>query len=93
MYAMAVVFVLSYRELGGVIFLVANNVNIVANLSLTFWLSGGYPDLCALSVVTLIPPLVLVCAAFLLARREKHGIRVGLSVRSDSVPDLVQTGA
>lgn len=93
MYAMAVVFVLSYRELGGVIFLVANNVNIVANLSLTFWLSGGYPDLCALSVVTLVPPLVLVCAAFLLARREKHGVRVGLSVRSDSVPDLVQTGA
>jgi iron(III) transport system permease protein len=68
LYAGAVIFVLAYRELGAVVFLVANNTSIVPYVSFTFWVSGGYPMLAALNVVTLIVPLVIICVAFFFAR-------------------------
>jgi iron(III) transport system permease protein len=68
LYAGAVVFVLAYRELGAVVFLVANNTSIVPYVSFTFWVSGGYPMLAALNVVTLIVPLVIILVAFFFAR-------------------------
>src|SRR5262249_10418522 len=67
-YAGAVIFVLAYRELGAVVFLVANNTSIVPYVSFTFWVSGGYPMLAALNVVTLIVPLVIILIAFFFAR-------------------------
>jgi iron(III) transport system permease protein len=68
LYAAAVIFVLAYRELGAVVFLVANNTSIVPYVSYTFWVSGGYPMLAALNVVTLVLPLVMICVFFFLAR-------------------------
>lgn len=68
LYAAAVVFVIAYRELGAIVFLVANNTTIVPYVSYTFWVSGGYPMLAALNVVTLVLPLAVVLILFFLAR-------------------------
>jgi iron(III) transport system permease protein len=83
LYAIAVIFVLSYRELGAVIFLVANNTSIVPYVSFTFWVSGGYPMLSALNVFTLIVPLIVICIAFLAAR-----VRVRPAVQAPSADQL-----
>jgi iron(III) transport system permease protein len=66
--AIGVVFVLSYRELGAVVLLVANNTVIVPYSSFVFWVYGGYPMLSALNMVTLVVPLALLLVAFGLNR-------------------------
>jgi iron(III) transport system permease protein len=59
-YTLSVTFVLAYRELGAVVLLVARNTTVVPFASLTFWVTGGFTQLAALNVVTLIVPLVFV---------------------------------
>jgi iron(III) transport system permease protein len=70
LYAIGVVFVMAYRELGAIVLLVANNTVIVPYTAFVFWETGGYPMLSALNVVTLIVPLVLLLAAFALNRSQ-----------------------
>jgi iron(III) transport system permease protein len=59
-YTLCVVFVMSYRELGAVVLLVAQNTVVVPFVSLTFWVTGGFTQLAALNVITLIAPLAVV---------------------------------
>jgi iron(III) transport system permease protein len=72
LYAIAVVFVFSYRELGAIIFLVPSNTNVVPNVSFTFWVSGGYPMLAALNIVALVVPLVVICLVVAFGRVRKR---------------------
>jgi iron(III) transport system permease protein len=67
-YTACVVFVLSYRELGAVVLLVAQNTITVPFVSLSFWVQGGFPMLAALNVVTLIVPLAAVGVVLMLDR-------------------------
>lgn len=75
LYAIGVVFVMSYRELGAVVLLVANNTVIVPYTSFVFWETGGYPMLSALNMVTLIVPLVLLLISFGLNRTRRGSDR------------------
>lgn len=59
-YTLSVTFVLAYRELGAVVLLVARNTTVVPFASLTFWVTGGFTQLAALNVITLIVPLIFV---------------------------------
>jgi iron(III) transport system permease protein len=72
LYAISVVFVSSYRELGAVIFLVPADTNLVPNLSFGFWVSGGYPQLSALNIVALFVPLIMIGIFVRLARLGKR---------------------
>jgi iron(III) transport system permease protein len=93
LYALSVLFVLAFRELGGVVLLVAQNTVIVPYESLTFWLSGGYPMLSALNIVALVVPLVFVAALFLIrglmrragSARVQPGEAVSVPAPSESV--------
>jgi iron(III) transport system permease protein len=85
LYTGAIVFVLSYRELAAVVFLVAANTQLVPYLSFSFLQSGGYPMLAALNMVMLAPPLIVICLAFAFAkeRRMRRGrpVHVETAVR------------
>jgi len=63
-YAAAVIFIEAYRQLAAIVLLVASNVSIVPYVSYTFWVSGGYPMLSALNIVTLVLPLAVAFLAF-----------------------------
>ncbi|HEY4269110.1 MAG TPA: iron ABC transporter permease [Galbitalea sp.] len=62
-YAGGVLFIEAYRQLASIVLLVASNVTLVPFVSWTFWVSGGYPMLSALNVVTLVLPLLVAIAA------------------------------
>jgi iron(III) transport system permease protein len=66
-YTAAIIFVLSYRELGAVVLLVTPNTNVISSLTYNAWTHGGYNEVAALNVVTLVVPLAFLTVAILLA--------------------------
>ncbi len=82
LYIAAVVFVFSYRELGAIVLLAPQNTPVVPNISFVFWVSGGYPMLAALNVITLTVPMVLVLIAALWVRTGTKGQRIGVQPKS-----------
>jgi ABC-type Fe3+ transport system permease subunit len=77
MYTAAVIFVLSYRELGAIVLLVATNTQLIPLVTFQQWVQGGYTAVATLNVITLALPLLvgLVLLSFagrrgLLRRRE-----------------------
>ncbi|HEY2793585.1 MAG TPA: iron ABC transporter permease [Micromonosporaceae bacterium] len=92
LYAVAVVFVYSYRELGAIIFLVPSNTNVVPNLSFSFWVSGGYPMLSALNMVALVVPLLIICVAMGLSRFGARVPRPAARVTAARTPIVATEG-
>jgi iron(III) transport system permease protein len=72
LYVAAVVFILSYRELGAIVLLAAANTTVLPYVSLTAWVSGGYTQLAALNVIILGLPLVVVGVVVLLSRTRSR---------------------
>jgi iron(III) transport system permease protein len=64
LYIGAVVFVLSYRELGAIVLLPAANTPLVSFVTFSAWANGGYPELAALNVITIVVPLLFVSLMF-----------------------------
>ena len=66
-YTAAIIFLLSYRELGAVVLLVTPNTNLISSLTFNTWTEGGYNEVAALNIITLVVPLIFLVIAFLLA--------------------------
>jgi iron(III) transport system permease protein len=88
LYAASVVIVLSYRELAAIVFLVATNTTVVPYASFTAWVSGGYPLLSALNVITMLVPIALVVLVLGCARGSRLSRLLGsrtMRVRRESM--------
>jgi iron(III) transport system permease protein len=59
MYTAAVIFVLSYRELGAIVLLVATNTQLIPLVTFQQWVQGGYTAVATLNVITLALPLLV----------------------------------
>jgi iron(III) transport system permease protein len=79
-YTLSVTFVLAYRELGAVVLLVARNTTVVPFASLTFWVTGGFTQLAALNVITLVVPLAIVGLLAAADRLTTRRVRSRLTV-------------
>ncbi len=95
LYASGVVFVLAYRELGAVVLLVSSNTTIVPFVSFALWVSGGFPMVAALNMITMVIPLiflVIVVALPSLGRRASTARSRGSAVAPAGVPIAARPG-
>jgi iron(III) transport system permease protein len=90
-YTAAIIFLLSYRELGAVVLLVTPNTNLISTLTFNTWTEGGYNEVAALNIITLVVPLIFLIVAFLVASLSRRRPSSELASRTTSLrlePDL-----
>jgi iron(III) transport system permease protein len=66
LYAGAVVFVLSFRELGSVVLLVTPGTNLISTAIFSYWSEARFGVVAAVNMVAMIGPMIVVAVAFLL---------------------------
>jgi iron(III) transport system permease protein len=62
--AAAVVFMLSYRELGAVVLLVSNNTQLIPSVIFRYLEGGNFTQVAALNIIMIIVPIVFATLAF-----------------------------
>jgi iron(III) transport system permease protein len=77
MYAAAVVFILSYRELGAIVLLVSTNTQLIPLITFQQWVQGGYTSVATLNIITLVLPLAVGLLLLGLGRRRRRFHRQG----------------
>lgn len=95
-YTAALIFAMSYRELGAVVFLVPPDTQVVSALTFTFWINGGLTMVAALNLVLVLVPAVMIVLFFSLSsvklplgrgrRRRRPNSLSGLGPLPESAP-------
>ena len=86
LYAAAIVFILSYKELGAAILLISSNTLLIPTVTFGYWTSGGYNVVAALNMLTLLVPLGFLLLTFIAAnvgRRPRSARPIGLSASTE----------